>query len=244
MIEFKQMAMVALLSIGIGLTGISEAALYNRGGGLVYDDSLNITWLQDANYAKTSGYDSDGNMNWSNAQNWVANLIYHDSVRNVDYNDWRLPTVTYPCIGNYNCTTESELGYLFYNELGGTAGQSIVSNHDANYNMFSNVEDFAYWSGTEGTPIEAGEVYVSLIHNGPKPTGNHKLHFNFRTGFSGSGFGDSYLFSWAVRTGDVTAVPVQGAVWFFGSGLCLLSFTRLKKRNRTVELAHSEAHQS
>ena len=29
-----------------------------------YDTALNITWLADANYAKTSGYDADGLMNW------------------------------------------------------------------------------------------------------------------------------------------------------------------------------------
>ena len=31
------------------------AALYDRGEGLIYDDVLDITWLQDANYAMTSG---------------------------------------------------------------------------------------------------------------------------------------------------------------------------------------------
>ena len=34
----------------------ANAALYDRGNGLIYDDVLDITWLQDANYAKTSGY--------------------------------------------------------------------------------------------------------------------------------------------------------------------------------------------
>ena len=32
----------------------SQAALYDRGNGLIYDDVLDITWLQDANYAKTT----------------------------------------------------------------------------------------------------------------------------------------------------------------------------------------------
>jgi len=29
---------------------------------MIYDDVLNITWLQDADYAQTSGYDPDGLM--------------------------------------------------------------------------------------------------------------------------------------------------------------------------------------
>ena len=44
------------------ISSSSHAALYDRGNGLIYDDVLNITWLQDANYAQTSGYDSDGRM--------------------------------------------------------------------------------------------------------------------------------------------------------------------------------------
>ena len=51
-----------ILLAGISLSGAAQAALFDRGGGLIYDDVLNVTWLQDANYAKTSGYDADGDM--------------------------------------------------------------------------------------------------------------------------------------------------------------------------------------
>jgi hypothetical protein len=51
-----------LLAVILGVSSITYAALWDRGGGLIYDDVLNITWLQDANYAKTSGYDADGRM--------------------------------------------------------------------------------------------------------------------------------------------------------------------------------------
>lgn len=73
--------------------GTSQGALIDRGGGLIYDDVLNITWLQDANYAKTSGYNTDGWMTWGEAISWVANLEYYDSVRGVTYDDWRLPKI-------------------------------------------------------------------------------------------------------------------------------------------------------
>ena len=86
----KRLNTMALATAGALVSGAAQAALHDRGGGLVYDDVLNVTWLGDANYAKTSGYDSDGLMTWDQAMTWADTLVYHDSVRNVDYSDWRL----------------------------------------------------------------------------------------------------------------------------------------------------------
>ncbi len=38
------------------------------------------------------------------------------------------------------------------------------------------------------------------------------------------------LFAWAVRSGDVSAVPVPAAVWLFGSGL--IGLLGIAKRKR------------
>ncbi|NDY93365.1 hypothetical protein [Ideonella livida] len=55
--------MKALVAIALmGALGVSNAALYQRSGGMVYDSALNITWIADMNLAKTSDYDSDGLM--------------------------------------------------------------------------------------------------------------------------------------------------------------------------------------
>jgi hypothetical protein len=48
---------------------------------------LGITWLQDTNHARTSGYDTDGRMNWAAANAWAATFVHGG------YSDWRLPTV-------------------------------------------------------------------------------------------------------------------------------------------------------
>ena len=45
-------ACVLVLSASTG----AHASLIDRGNGLLYDNVLNVTWLQDANYAHTSGY--------------------------------------------------------------------------------------------------------------------------------------------------------------------------------------------
>jgi hypothetical protein len=90
MIRFKRTAMVALLT-GLGFTGTSQAALFDRGGGLIYDDINNVTWLQDANYAQTSGYTDNGLMTYASAAYFAQALVYHDSVRNADYGGWMMP---------------------------------------------------------------------------------------------------------------------------------------------------------
>jgi hypothetical protein len=153
-----------LLIMGLTFAGGAAAALINRGGGLIYDTDLNVTWLADANYAKTSGYTdslygpgSDGRMTWGQAIGWVSQLVYHDPVRNRDLRGWRLPVTPQPdpscsmqlngdSIG-YNCTG-SELGHLFYKELGGKAATSIRTTHNANYALFANAPASLYWSGT------------------------------------------------------------------------------------------------
>jgi len=85
------------LILAFGLSGAAQATLIDRGGGLIYDDVLNITWLRDANYAATqftnsggSEGDADGLMTWDAATAWADGLSYYDSVRDVTYTDWRL----------------------------------------------------------------------------------------------------------------------------------------------------------
>ena len=53
----------------------AHAALFARPGGMVYDSDQNITWLADWNYAKTSGFDADGRMDWTTASDWAALLV-------------------------------------------------------------------------------------------------------------------------------------------------------------------------
>jgi hypothetical protein len=109
--------------MAFGLAVPASATLLNRGGGLIYDTDLNITWLQDANYARTTGYDADGLMTWSQAMTWASGLVYQG------YDDWRLP-VSDICWG---ACTGSEMGHLYYIEGTGP---------------FINVQPYLYWSQT------------------------------------------------------------------------------------------------
>lgn len=86
------------------------AALIDRGTGMIYDTGLGITWLQDANYAKTSGFDSDGAMPFQDGLEWVESLEY------AGYTDWRLPFAGSPPL--WFCAEQrSEMGHLYYVEL-------------------------------------------------------------------------------------------------------------------------------
>jgi hypothetical protein len=196
-----------------------SAALVDRGRGLIYDTDLNITWLQDANYSQTSGYAAQNMMNWSDAKTWAANLVYGG------YSDWRLPTAlnqdgTGPCgPGGYGCTG-SEMGHLFYIELGGTAAHSVYSSGDPDLALFPNIQlGTYYWSNTEYAPA-AGAAWSFYFGDG---------------GGIQTAWDKTYLMhTWVVRDGDVPAVPVPAAAWLLGSGLLgLIGVARRKARGMT-----------
>jgi len=66
-----------------GALGHADAELFDRGGGLVYDSDQDITWLQTAH--------QDFRLNWEDALSWADDLAYYDSVRDITWNDWRMP---------------------------------------------------------------------------------------------------------------------------------------------------------
>lgn len=213
-------------SLLIAASGAAQAALIDRGGGLIYDTDLNITWLANANYGAGSSYDTadgynDGSMTWQNAMDWTANLAYYDSVRDVVYDDWRLPAISPldpSCAQQYsnasyglNCTG-SEFGHVVNAELGlmdpeiNLAYDGIYGPVAANYGPFTNVRPNGYWFGTEYSGNNA-YAWTFIIDSG-------------NTGFTPKAYGGTY--AWAVRDGDVysvSTVPVPAAIWLLGSGL-------------------------
>ena len=116
----KGRRIVTVLVFVFLFVGSAQGELIDRGNSLIYDTVLDITWMQDMNYAMTSGYDSDGKMTWDEAIAWVDQLEYGG------FDDWRLPaTPDEPAVWTidgtgtqgYNITT-SELGYMYYVNLG------------------------------------------------------------------------------------------------------------------------------
>ena len=192
----------------------ANAALLPRLGGLaVYDTDRNITWLADANYAATNTFGvaiaTNGDMTLNTANNWITAMNADGGTGYLGFNDWRLPTTLVPdssCSSSssesrgFNCTG-SEMGHLFYNEFGAAANTSVLTTGDpTELSKFTNIQSGIYWSGTEIDPTRAWA-------------------FNFNVGGQDTSFNNRNYFAWAVRSGDVSAIPIPATVWLFGSGL-------------------------
>jgi hypothetical protein len=237
----QQNTLLALaLLAGAAVTSNAQAALFDRGNGLIYDNVTNITIVNNLNLFQTQAagnvnlisqiiaanngviHDtpsysdngtyiltsadftaSTGQMDWWGAQAWIG---YLNKINYDGFNNWNLP------LGNVNQTGQME--ELFYNELGAVWGDSIITTHNANYNLFINAQSSYYWLNEYATPPYPGAFY---FYSGPGLPA--RVPWDPKT--------YQYL-ALAVRSGDVSAVPVPSAVWLFGSGL--LGLLGLKKR--------------
>lgn len=218
------------------MAGTANAALLSRlGGQAYYDTELNITWLADANYAQTSGYAAGGVMSWNAALTWIASL---NTVNHLGTNDWRLPFIVDTGTSGGNCayagtdcgynvqtktgaTVYSEMAHLAYITLGNTGffnasgdgpfGPCLIGPYYCltNTGPFTNLQPYGYWSGTEYAPATSKAWAFNF--------GNNNQGYSNKSGM---------FFAWAVRPGDIAAVPVPGAVWLFGGALTLLGTLR------------------
>jgi hypothetical protein len=159
----KKMAISIALFGLLNISLASHAALTpSADGKLIYDSDLNLTWLADANYSKSSGYHSTGLMTWNEANNtWAANLTFQGN------SDWRLPTV-------------SEMEHLRNDELGGSSNNNLFNSHNSNFNLFSNLNNSSwYWTSTEA-PNDATKAIAFYLGGDsqslePKTSGSYAM---------------------------------------------------------------------
>lgn len=218
----------------VGVT--ANAALVSRLGGLaVYDTDLNITWIADARLSVSNTFGTigvhptTGAMDWNTANTWISNM---NAANYLGFSDWRLPMTLVPdatCTGNavgstgpsgdstgYNCTG-SEMGHLFYTELGATAGTNVTSGDPGELAKFSNISHSLYWSGTVADS-SSGLVWAFGFGDGRQIDNAYE------------GYGNYAL---VVRSGDVggaSAVPVPAAIWLAGSALIGLAGVAKRKQ--------------
>jgi len=197
-----------------------------------YDSALDITWLADTN--------ANGAMTWDAANTW-ANTLNVNGVTG-----WRLPTTT-PINGssyNFNVSSNgstdgifaatttdgsdggwrddsgtpvSEMGNMFYVTLGNLGlckpSQPICDTQSgfgiSNTGPFSNLQPNIYWSESES-------VLTSRA-----------FYFNYGIGGQTTTVKNLKTLAWAVRSGDVSIIPIPASIWLFGSGIfVLLGFSR------------------
>lgn len=217
---------LAPLILVFGLaSGAAQAALFDRGGGLIYDDTLNLTWLQDANQSKTNGDDADGLMTWDAAIAWADQLVY------AGYSDWRLPGVaplngvSFDYAGSNDGHTDggwnitrpsSELAHMFYVSLGNQGARTssgASSSCGASNLCLTNTGPFI--NLTPGYGSWYGQEFWGYGYLG------------YAWAFDSGGYQSGYLknsisYAWAVHPGDIAAVvpePETYALLLAGLGL-------------------------
>jgi hypothetical protein len=249
----KTLLAITLLA-SASITGIAHASLIDRGNGLLYDDVLNVTWLQDANYAHTSGYAGTGitgAMDWATAMTWAADLVYGG------YSDWRLPTNTPVNGSSFNYTysldgstdmgsnvtsPHSELAYMYHVNLGLKGVSDTAGNDQSDFGIFGNgtyngVDRNSHGQNNVGLVSDLQNwAYWSDIDFSPSPIDAWAFATYLGIQVNQNKIINQY-YAWAVRPGDVTvsSVPVPAAFWLFGSGLiALASFTRRKNKSANL----------
>lgn len=178
---------------------------------LIYDRDLDVTWYD---FSQTfNPASSDG---WQQAVDWATNLSV--SVNGETYDSWRLPhTVDGVLVqgfdgsttGGYNVAT-SEMGHLFYTELGNLSelldwGRPRPGYIElANTGPFDNLLAQHYWSGT---------LYAASAHAAWDFDFSDGRQVYYTTSFSNAA-------ALAVIDGHIgAAVPIPAAIGLFATGL-------------------------
>lgn len=210
----KKFAFILSITLVLGFSTFGNAILIDYGGGLIYDTDFNITWYANALSPGRYGIDY--------ANTWATGL----NIGGVT--GWRLPTAlnqdgTGPCTGG-NCTG-SEMGHLYYVELGNTSTGGIERNTGPFSNLmasvdgeFSRVWYYSTFPGWENSIADyddfwtPGEVfhkgYTTYFYNGAQI-------FYYYTPDVG---GYDLFGALAVHDGNVVA-PEPAAVWLLCTGL-------------------------
>ncbi len=217
------MAKASLINIGTAYYATDPSASKNtpvanteHEYNLFYDTEQDITWLD---YRYSIGW-------WQNQVNWAAglndpgvltyNLNANATAANWNENDqWRLPETGADPNFFYD-QTNSEMGHLFYTELGNSAGTL------SNTGDFANLSSPFLWYGTRYTGVNPNFAYTA------------SWFFNMEIGRQATSWTDhNGYFSMAVRGEPIaTPTPEPATMLLLGTGLTGLAFSRRRRKKK------------
>ena len=161
-------------------------------GKTVYDPVTDITWLADADLAKTQTFGAqcvnhdgtacinpDGSMSHATAVSWINGM---NAAAWLGHTNWQLPPVpdvdpTCGAPGGFDCTVP--FGDLYYNQFRLPQGTPVVATPAIRVGPFFNVQPYLYWScqAAAGSAVLCGSDF---------PAPNFSWSFSWGNGFQGT----------------------------------------------------------
>jgi len=190
--KFRSVAVWFTVNLSLAAAPADAALIPSADGLTVYDTTLRVTWLANANLAATekfgiSGISPDGTMNFSTALLWVSALnALNGGSGYLGHNHWTIPTT--PLVddtcratgpnGNFGFgCTGSAMGSLYNLSLAMNYPDTAVSIPNYITGPFTNFQPYLYWSSTANPDSSKGF-----------------RTFSFSTGWQGSNVNRHYMY--------------------------------------------------
>ena len=210
----------------LGMTGVAQATLTTIGTATCQGSEYNLIWDDDNNGNSVVWLDySNERLNWAAQNAWASGLDGHlsyniDSAYDVTWETgWRLGNNDAENRWGANITT-SEMGHLFYEELGGIAGVGLPDDTGD----FQNLVSCMYWFGLGDTHrTDVNDKVFNMVSNNQ---------------YSGQQYWvptTTLRYGLALRTATVTEaspVPEPATIILFGTGFAGLAGVRRRKAKK------------
>jgi hypothetical protein len=198
---------------------INNTLVASPDGQIIHDQALDIYWLANANLAATNTFgiqqglnpnpkdptyiniNPDGSMNYATAVAWIGAMNAQDYL---GHDNWRLPITTGGGAAYYVTGSGvgdefqgSEMGELYYTELGAKAGGTVLLPTTATEGPFNDFQPYYYWSGTQTAA--------------PHANGNGHGTFSFGSGFQSANINTNHMYVIPVFDGPRKVTSASGS---------------------------------